>query len=195
MIEPNDQTFPLGVSRVGRAKATAPRPMMVTRNSLPARPVRVTVGSLIPLSRPRAVILVVMLNMVGICAVLWFWMGLFTYGGELDRLSPYLTFEAETTRRIVGILQWALPVVMVFIAILVAGLWALRSWARKTFIGLYALGVIGSILSFNVISILLAILFIVLLTRPNVVEAFAQEEINRRRLTRPVGAMVGSPRS
>ena len=52
----------------------------------------------------------------------------------------------------------------------------LRNWARKTLIGLYVLGLVGSIFTINVVGISWAILYVALLTRSNVVEAFAAQE-------------------
>src|SRR5688500_3695125 len=122
MFESNDQTFPSGVGRLGRATGKALNPSLEARNSQLDRPVGVTVDSPMPPRQPGAVTIVVVCDVVGMCAALWFWVAMVTYAGELDRFSPDLYSGAETTRSIVSTFLWGLPIVLVLNIILVGGL-------------------------------------------------------------------------
>jgi hypothetical protein len=119
-----------------------------------------------------AVVIVALLNVVGMCIALWFWGSLIDYASELKRLSAHLYPEAETMKRTVDITIWVIAVALYLNLLLVMGLCMLRNWARRILIVLYVLSAVGSLFNFNVLGIVWALVPIVLLTRPSVVEAF-----------------------
>src|SRR5687768_11747753 len=158
MFESNNQPFPSGVGRVSGATASVRDHALVARSSLAARPVGVMAGN--PRLRvPAAVIIFVVFHLVGMFAVLWLWIEMLIYAGKLDSLSPYLDSASESTRRVIGILVWALPILLALITILVVGLCRLRNWARKTFIGLYILSLVASMVIVYLESISVATLY------------------------------------
>jgi hypothetical protein len=118
------------------------------------------------------VTIVALANVVSSCAAMWVWLELLAYVGQPDILGPYLYSGAPPSIVAARIIIWLLPVCIVLNITLALALWTLHNWARKTLIVLYVLSAVVSLFNFNVIGIIWSLVSIVLLTRPNVMEAF-----------------------